>query len=177
MVIFDRMRFERALDFRATIRRHAHEVLDAKVSPLLAEGDAARLRDAIGDRLSYLRRVASLKNAEHLTPEFPTQLRRVCENSRAWNVQFDEAGRIRVDPENVDELLSALGVNRLHSPVTDKLYDVEVKRESKRKQPTVALVGSPGPGTPVQSATRPKRAGSRKSTQTGDAAQVEREVA
>lgn len=144
VVILDRKRFETGLDFRDTVRQHAHQVVAERLAPFLADGHADVLRDAVGRNLPRLRQLASLRHADHLTPDFPERLRRICEEHDAWRLSFTPAGRIQVDPDHVKELLSALCNTRLRSPLDDALYDVPAKRRAAPRAPSVTLVPAAG---------------------------------
>lgn len=140
VVIFDQKRFEAGLDFRDTVRQHAHRVLDEKLAPFFADGQIDILRQAIGSHLPRLRQLASLRNADHLTTDFPIRVKESCDVDRTWQIKFSETGQIIVEPDHVGDLITALCNTRLRSPLDQVLYDVVAKRPATVRAKGVQLL-------------------------------------
>jgi hypothetical protein len=125
LVILDKSKFESVLNFRAGMEQKRDEMLQDFRSMGVVT-DPSVIREAIGSKLSLLRRAACVKKSGYYKDgQFLTELRRVCQEYQ-WGIDWQD-GRIVVTPENVETVLKLLNNDRLESPVTEEMFDVTVK--------------------------------------------------
>ncbi len=125
--ILNKSHFESVMNFRAGMEAKRDEVVQ-DFTRLGIVTDPDIVRDAIGQKLNMLRRVASVrKSGFYKDSGFIQKLKDVCEQ-HGWGIEWND-GKIIVTPENVETILKLLNDDRLESPVTAGVYDVTVKHK------------------------------------------------
>ena len=125
--ILNKRRFESVLNFRQGMEKSRDEVLEVLSNSGIIDKPNV-LKDAISDKLLFLRRIASIKkNAYYKQEDFLKKCKEVC-RKRKWPVEFD-GDKMIVTPDNVDIVLRLLNQDRLTSLITDEDFDVDAKHK------------------------------------------------
>lgn len=125
LFILDKKKFERALNFRDGMQKNVENVL-TEFASLGLFTDLTVLKDTVGTKLPYLRRLSTIKkNGYYKQADYLERVREVCK-SRGWQVRF-KGKQMVITKDNVDLVLTLLNNDRLESPVNSELFDVLVK--------------------------------------------------
>lgn len=125
--ILDKKQFEAALNFRAGMEKNRNELLsDFEKVGVVTDIEIIRIK--IGTRLSYLRKISTIKkNGYYKQKAFLSGVKTVSAE-QGWDISFD-GDRIIVTEENVDLILTLLNNDRLASLINQEIFDVDVKKK------------------------------------------------
>ena len=127
LFILDKKKFEAALNFRVGMEKN-RDVLLGELGTMGLVTSPDLIRDAVGNRLSLLRRLSMIKkNAYYRQPEFVERMKEVC-SAKGWEIQFD-GSKIVVTDGNVELILKLLNNDRLASMLNDEIFDVSAKKK------------------------------------------------
>jgi hypothetical protein len=125
--ILDKKKFETAMNFRVGMEKNRDNLLE-EFQSLGVVNDANIIRNKVGTRLSFLRRMSMIrKNGYYKKPGFVAKLKTICAE-KDWNVAF-EGETIIVTDDIVEVVLKLLNNDRLRSFVTEEIFDVSVKKK------------------------------------------------
>lgn len=126
LFILSKKQFEQALKFKEGMLAKAKSLFE-ELDELDLFENADILKNAIGDRSSLLRKIATIKNLGHYkNKEFLSTLKSIVEE-KGWNIQFKEE-KIIVTEDSINDILSVLQDKRLYSLISKEDFDVESKK-------------------------------------------------
>lgn len=118
--------FESALKFKEGMYAKVHE-LNKDVEELGLFRNFDLLQKAAEEKVSLLRKLATIKNLEHYkNPEFIKNLKEVV-LKKGWNINFD-GDKILITEDSLEDILSVLQDKRLHSEISLQDFDVTSKK-------------------------------------------------
>lgn len=123
ILVMNRAHFESLLEYKQTyITSFAELQAEAGFQEIFS--DMALLIEHVGTNTMHLRRMAVVQErAYYSDAQFMERLREVNE-TRSWNIDFDEDGRIVPSPESIRTIIQVLLNHRLHSETTGDDFDV-----------------------------------------------------
>jgi Domain of unknown function (DUF4868) len=126
LFILNKKEFESGLNFRARLERARDEVL-AEFGGLGLLSSTEELAKKVGSNLGMLRKLSEIqKNGYYKDPSFVEKLR-AANAKHHWNLAFDASGKIIVEDDKVDLLLTLLNNSRLQSLINAEVFDAAVK--------------------------------------------------
>jgi Domain of unknown function (DUF4868) len=127
LFILNKKDFESGLNFRARLERARDEVLSEFGGMGLLSSTEA-LAKKVGSNLGMLRKLSEIqKNGYYKDKNFVEKLR-AANTQHHWNLAFDESGKIIVEDEKVDLILTLLNNSRLQSLINAEVFDAAVKK-------------------------------------------------
>lgn len=125
--IANKREFESSMNFREGMKSNGSELL-AHLETLSFLSNVAPIRDFVGDNLHHLRKLASIRKAGYYNQR--DYVRRLIEVSteEGWELKI-ENGKIIVEPETIDLLLTLLNNDRLRSPINQEVFDSAAKKK------------------------------------------------
>lgn len=129
--IANKRHFESSMNFREGMKAHGDELLkDFEGMDFLT--DIEPIRQYVGDNLHHLRKLASIKKAAYYRNDgYVQRLISTCQKE-GWELKIAN-GKIVVEEETIDLLITLLNNDRLRSPINDELFDSAVKRPVQKK--------------------------------------------
>jgi len=117
--------FESSMNFREGMKEHGKELLvEFENAGFLS--DVTLIRQHVGDNLHHLRKLASIHKAGYYKqPDYVKRLMEV-NSAEGWELKVMN-GKIVVELETIDLLLTLLNNDRLRSPINDELFDSAAK--------------------------------------------------
>ena len=126
--IADKKNFETALNFREGMEKNRDEIVEEFESLSLFK-NAKNITKFVGNNMRRLRKLSQVKKAGYYKDKsFLKKLKKVNEKD-SWGIKFSEDGKIIVNEEDIDIILTVLNNDRLHSKINDENFDVEVKHK------------------------------------------------
>lgn len=126
MFIASKAAFESAMNFREGMKAKGKELLDT-LSSMAFLSDVEEIRKYVGENLRHLRKLASIHKAGYYSQSnYIERLMDVCKEER-WEIKI-ERGKIVVEVDTIDLLLTLLNNDRLRSPINDEVFDSATKK-------------------------------------------------
>ena len=118
--------FETSMNFREGMKANGDALLE-EFKGMSFLSDVEPIRQHVGDNLNHLRKLAAIKKAGYyLQPDYVQELMHVCQQ-QGWDLKI-AGGKIVVEEETIDVLLTLLNNGRLQSPINKEWFDAAVKR-------------------------------------------------
>ena len=123
LLIISKKLFEAGLNFRDGMLRKADEFYKEVIeSDLFINVDVLKRR--VSDNLRYLKKIATVKNLGFYNDANFIQKMESLSDSKSWDISFQD-GKIVLNENNLDDVLSILQNKRLHSELTEQDFDVD----------------------------------------------------
>lgn len=123
LFILSKRNFESGLNFRTGMIAKANELF-TEVQRLNLFVNMKILTDRVGNNQRYLRKIATIKNLGYYQDaNYLMRLKSISEQ-RNWGIVFQD-GQIVITEEHLDSILTLLQNKRLHSELTDEIFDVD----------------------------------------------------
>ncbi|HMW08603.1 MAG TPA: DUF4868 domain-containing protein [Leptospiraceae bacterium] len=127
--ILNKRNFETALNFRKGMEKNRDSLI-TELNELSIVENLDDFKEAIGNNLHLLRKASMIKKSQYYKDEnFMKKLMEVNKKNK-WGLTFKN-NRIVFNKEKdkIEEILSCLNDDRLESPITLSIYDVQGKRK------------------------------------------------
>ncbi|MBX9661556.1 MAG: DUF4868 domain-containing protein [Nitrospiraceae bacterium] len=118
--------FETSMNYREGMRQKGEELL-ATFAKMEFLSDVAPIQTYVGDNLHHLRKLAAIKSAGYYNqPDYIAKLMQVVKSEK-WALKI-ENGKIVVEEQTMELLLTLLNNDRLRSPINDEVFDSSAKK-------------------------------------------------
>lgn len=123
LFILSKKNFESGLNFRNGMLAKAGELYQEfrKINLFI---NIEILINRVGNNQRYLRKIATIKNLGYYRDNGYLQRLKLINEQRNWGIEFQD-GQIVISEEKLDDILTLLQNKRLHSELTDEIFDVE----------------------------------------------------
>lgn len=126
LFVLSKRNFEQGMNFRDGMLAKSASFYENVMSlGVLTSVDELKAR--VGDNQRYLRKIATIENLQlYRMPDYIKKLKEVAAR-RNWPIQF-HGDKIVVTEDTIDLILTVLQNKRLHSELTDEIFDVDSAR-------------------------------------------------
>ncbi|MBS9783657.1 MAG: DUF4868 domain-containing protein [Pasteurella sp.] len=126
--IADKKVFEAALNFREGMERNRDEIVEEfKQQNLFVDAD--EISRLVGNNMHRLRKLSQVKKSEYYKDQvFLTNLKIVSKQEK-WGIEYSDDGKLMVDENSIDTILTVLNNSRLKSPINQESFDVDSKHK------------------------------------------------
>ncbi len=122
-LILNKKYFESLLDYKIEYASSFTE-MQAENEFINSFTNLAPLIEHVGTNAMQLRRMAVIHSKGHYKdPAYMSRLKQLTE-TKGWNIQFDQAGKIIPTPESLKDIIQVLLNHRLHSELSLNDFDV-----------------------------------------------------
>lgn len=126
LFILDKKNFESGLNFRVGMEKNRDKVLN-EFKQLKLFDDTSKLKEKVGNNIKYLRKISTIKKNGYYKNQNYMKALKVINESEKWGLEIED-GKIKVEDNNIDLILTLLNNDRVKSLINDEIFDAVVKK-------------------------------------------------
>ncbi len=131
--ISDKKNFETAMNFREGMERNRDEIVQEFTEQNLFV-DANEITNLVGNNIHRLRKLSQVKKSGYYRQQDFLRNLQIVNEQENWGIEYSDEGKLIVNENSIDTILTVLNNSRLKSPINQESFDVDSKHKLENTQ-------------------------------------------